>query len=211
MRHSASVRGRLLKNIFVYEATQGQTECEWGCLIRPRVASASSGFPALLKIFWIHEWNFVTIARYTLFIIAVHKKLRNHYFTKKLSFVKHDKKRFIYYSSYTSIFAYVLATENILEHGEKVLCVRQKSASEDILQKSGCENAHKLWWITLHTLFTFRTSFIRLYIFVTVYQLEVCICQRVVQSAVQLLRSGEKRERASWTKRGMSLILLTSF
>ncbi len=36
--------------------------------------------------------------------------------------------------------------------------------------------------------------------------MEACIRQRVVQS----LRSGEKRERVSWTKRGMSLILLTS-
>ncbi len=35
--------------------------------------------------------------------------------------------------------------------------------------------------------------------------LEACICQRAVQS----LRSGEKKERASWTKRGMFLILLT--
>ncbi len=38
-------------------------------------------------------------------------------------------------------------------------------------------------------------------------QLEACIHQRAVQS----LRSIEKRERASWMKRGMSLILLTSF
>ncbi len=34
--------------------------------------------------------------------------------------------------------------------------------------------------------------------------LEACIRQRAVQS----LHSGEKRERASWMKRGMSLILL---
>ncbi len=36
-------------------------------------------------------------------------------------------------------------------------------------------------------------------------KLEACIRQRAVQS----LRSGEKRERASWIKRGMSLIRLT--
>ncbi len=34
---------------------------------------------------------------------------------------------------------------------------------------------------------------------------EACIRQR----ALKLLHSGEKREKASWTKRGMSLILLT--
>ncbi len=33
MRHSALVRNRSLKNIFVSKATQNQTECEWGCLV----------------------------------------------------------------------------------------------------------------------------------------------------------------------------------
>ncbi len=46
MRRSALMCDRLLKNIFVPEATRGQTECERGYLIRSRVASASSGFPA---------------------------------------------------------------------------------------------------------------------------------------------------------------------
>ncbi len=48
MRRSALMRDHSLKNIFLSKATRSRTKCEQGCLIWPRVASASSGFPTLL-------------------------------------------------------------------------------------------------------------------------------------------------------------------
>ncbi len=97
----------------------------------------------------------IAISRYTLFV-AVCKEWENYFFTKKLSFVKHNKKYLHTIRHRPQFSRMCIATENATK---KVLWNCQKTAySEKRICKSFSQNTHQFTNLTNHSLHTIRVS-----------------------------------------------------